>query len=320
MERIGRMAICLFVLIVLAASITVQAAQKPKIEKEEINAIIIGDRLASIAYHLGVKPEALVARSVWPAVSQGELSQIERLGCPKNITVKNKTAVPDYVKAHGIRRVLVENTKEFCLYVPESNPMDIIPLLKGQDVDIEVVDFNNGLDAAIRATGKLLNREQEAEALIASYASALARAEKRMPKEKLGKKVLVLNGIMFGKTGNSYIQVEASNGYADNLFLGPMGCENVGNLLTTSQAEISKGYFPLKNMADIAKVNPDIIIVTGASFPVEKAIVKAVKNNPALKHIAALQNHEIYNIPVYIDGSVLDYPYLLTLWTKALYR
>ena len=99
-----------------------------------------------------------------------------------------------------------------------------------------------------------------------------------------------------------------------------MGCTNVGNLLKPEKEKISKGYFTLKTMANLLQANPDIIIVTGKSFPVEKALAKVVKNDPALAQIPALKNHEIYNLPVYVDGSVLDYPYLLTLWTKALYR
>jgi len=188
MVRVGRILMFLVVLIFLAGSMTVQAAPKPKLDKEKINAIILGDRLASIAYHLGVVPEALVARCAWPAVAKGELSHIERLGCPKRVTVKNKKRVAEYAKEKGIRRILIENTQNFCFYMPDSNPMNIIPLLKSQDVDIEVVDFNNGLESAIRATGKLLNREKEADVLVATYASGLARVKKKMPKEKLGKK------------------------------------------------------------------------------------------------------------------------------------
>lgn len=308
------------ILFCLTLSLTAQAAPRSGPVKEKINAIVVGDRLATIVDHLGIVPEALVARCVWPAVTTGELRQIERLGCPKRVTVKDKKRVAEFVEKNGIKRILIENSKEFCLYMPKVNPMNIIPLLEGKGLTLDVVDFENGLDAAIRATGKLLNREAKAEELIKSYASSLARAKKKMPKEALGKKILILNGIMVGKTGKSFIQVEASGGYSDRYFLDSMGCVNVGNLLKPEGEKISKGYFTLKKMTNLLKADPDIIIVTGKSFPVERAIAKAVKKDRMLAQVSALKNHEIYNLPVYVGGSVLDYPYLLTLWSKALYR
>lgn len=321
MIRANKLIMFLIALFCLTWSMTAEAAPKAELDKEEINAIILGDRLASVAYHLGVVPEALVARCVWPAVAaKGELGYITRLGCPKRVTVKDKKLVAEFVEKKGIKRILIENTENFCRYMPDVNPMDIIPLLQGKNVVLDVVDFNQGLEPAVRAAGKLLNREVEAEALLGKYASDLARAKKKLPSAKLGKKVLILNGIMVGKTGKSFIQVEADGGYSDHFFLEPMGCESVGNLLMTKEKEASKGYFTLNNIADIAKADPDIVIVTGESFPVERALAKALKKNPELNQIAALKNHEIYNLPVYVDGSVLDYPYLLTLWTKALYR
>ena len=310
----------LVVLCCLAWSMTAEAAPQPELQKEKINAIILGDRLATVAYHLGVVPEAMVTRCVWPAATKGELRHIKKLGCPKRVTLRDKKRVAEFAEQKGIKRILIENTQDFCRSTPDANPMNIIPLLEGRDLKLEIVDFNNGIESAVRAAGKLLNREEEAEAVLTTYTSSLARAKKSLPKGRLEKRVLLLNGIMVGKTGKSFIQVEVADGYSDHFFLDPMGCHNVGNLLVTEGEKISKGYFTLKNIADIAKANPDIIIVTGQSFPVEKALAKAVKKNPALSQIVALKNHEIYNLPVYVDGSVLDYPYLLTLWTKALYR
>ncbi|WP_321389996.1 ABC transporter substrate-binding protein [uncultured Desulfuromusa sp.] len=320
MRRVNRLLMFLGVLLCLVWSMAAEAAPKQELDKENINAIILGDRLATVAYHLGVVPEALVARCVWPAVTKGELSHIKRLGCPKRATVKDKKLVAEFAEKKGIKRILIENTGDFCRYMPDANPMNIIPLLQGKNVVLDVVDFNQGLEPAVRATGKLLNREVEAEALLGKYASDLARAKKKLPSAKLGKKVLILNGIMVGKTGKSFIQVEADGGYSDHFFLEPMGCESVGNLLMTKEKEASKGYFTLNNIADIAKADPDIIIVTGESFPVEKALAGAARKNPALNQVTALKNHEIYSLPAYMDGSVLDYPYLLMLWTGALYR
>jgi ABC-type Fe3+-hydroxamate transport system substrate-binding protein len=73
-------------------------------------------------------------------------------------------------------------------------------------------------------------------------------------------------------------------------------------------------------MADIAKANPDVIIITGESFPVQKRLNKALKKNSSLFDIPAVKNHEIYSLPSYIDSSVIEYPHILRLWIAALYK
>ena len=79
--------------------------------------------------------------------------------------------------------------------------MNIVPILKGLDVTIEYVDFNEGLESAIRQTAKLLGREDKGEALIEEYNKNLVKAQAKLPKEKLGKKVLILSGTYQKGTG-----------------------------------------------------------------------------------------------------------------------
>lgn len=295
------------------------ATSGPREGKETINVIMVGDRLVDIAYNLGVVPEAMVARCIWPAVSN-ELNSVRSLGCPRCVTIKNKGAVAKFAATTGIKRILIENSKDFSLHMPSANPMKVVSQLEGKGFELGFVDFSDGIESAIEQTGRLLSREAEAEKLIKSYKSRLNKSLKRMPDKKQDKKVLILRGIPVGKTGKFFIQVEASKGYSDQFFLKPMGCENRGDLLQSKGTKVTKGYFLLGSMADIAKANPDVIIITGESFPVQKRLNKALKKNLSLFDIPAVKNHEIYSLPSYIDSSVIEYPHILRLWIAALYK
>ena len=249
------------------------------------------------------------------------LTTVQFLGCPKRVIVKKKDLVANVAKERGIKRILIEKNVNFDIHLPpEANPMKIVPLLKGKGLQLEFVDFSEGIESAIRQTGKLLNRETQAEELITTYKAALQRSKAKMPKEKLGKKVLVLNGIVVAKSAHTFIQVVAPGGYADRFFLKPMGCINVGNLIKPEGVKVKRGSFLLRNIEDIAKANPDVIILTGESFAVEKALQKALKKNPSLREVPAVKNYEMYSLPGYIDEWIIEYPYILRLWISALYK
>ena len=295
------------------------AVSGPREGKETIKVIMVGDRLVDIAYNLGVVPEAMVVRCIWPAVSN-ELNSVRSLGCPRCVTIKKKAGVAEFAATNGIKRILIENSKDFSLHMPTANPMKVVPQLKGKGFELGFVNFSDGIESAIEQTGKLLSREAEAEKLIKSYKSRLNKSLKKMPDKKQDKKVLILRGIPVGKTGKFFIQVEASKGYSDLFFLNSMGCKNVGDLLQSEGTKVTKGYFLLKKMADIAKANPDVIIITGESLPVQKGLNKALKKNSSLYDISAVKNREIYSLPSYIDSSVIEYPYILMQWISALYK
>lgn len=309
----------LFLFIALSLFLLPPAQAKPRLGKEQIKVIMIGDRLVDIAYNLGVVPEAMAIRCSWPAASN-QLSTVRHLGCPKCVTVKKKGVVAKVARKRGIKKIMVEKSKNFCLYRPEMDPMKILPLLKGKGFEVQVVDFSQGIESAIRQTARLVNREEKAEELIRTYKRTLQKFQSKMPETKLNKKVLVLNGIVQKGTGKAFIQVLAPNGYEDRFFLKPMGCTNVGNLIKPEGVKVKKGVFPLQRLEKIGKSNPDIIIITGKAFAVQNTLHKALKKNPLLSEVPAIKNHEIYSLPRYIDSSVMEYPQILRLWTRALYK
>lgn len=291
---------------------------------EKIEAIIIGDRVLDIAYNLDVLPVAMSVRgSLWPLSSELKVgSQI--LGCPNNTTVKNKNAIPNALKKFGVKRVIVEKNDNFCIYKTKVKPINIVPILEGLDVKVEFVDFNQGLESAIRQTAKLIGREDKADALIEEYNKNLAKAQAKLPKEKLGKKILILSGTYQQGTGKPMLRVEAPGGYSDQFFLEPMGCVNVGDSFKPADGKASKGHYPVSKkksgpvLEPMLEAMPDIIVITGNAYAVQKILAGSVKNNPAFAEVPAIKNMAVYNLPFHIDSSVMEYPDMLRQWAMAL--
>lgn len=293
---------------------------------EKVDAIIIGDRVLDIAYHLGVMPVAMSVRaSIWPESEKFKASS-HHLGCPNRVTVKSKNRVPDALKEFGLSRVIVEKSPEFCQYKSKVDPVKIAPILEGMDVTIEYVDFSQGLESAINQTAKLLGREEQASALIEEHNKKMSKMKAAMPKEKLGQKVLILSGTYQASTGKSTVRVEAPGGYSDRFFLEPLGCSNVGSVFAPADGKASKGYFPVKKnkkVADLSKlieVNPDVIVITGDTFAVQNVLSSYLQQNQKLAEVKAMKNKAVYTLPVHIGSSVFHYPEMFLKWQTALVR
>ena len=302
--------------LVLLSSQTAEA--KRKIAPEKIKVIMVGDRLVDVAFNLGVLPEAMSVRcSMWPMCKE-LINTSQILGCPKCIVDKTPSIVPNTAKKRGIKRIIVEKHPNFCIYKPKVKPANVVPLLKGKGLTIEYVDFSNGLESAIRQTAKLVGCQSKADALIDRYNKALAKAKKGLPKAKLGKKVVIINGTYQSATGKTFLRIEMPGGYSDSFLLHPLGCVNVGDVLKSENKKVDKGHFPIRKLDALLKAKPDVIVMTGNPFAVQKALAAAVKKNPALANVPAIKNTAIYSLPFYADSSVIEYPAILRQWTDAL--
>jgi len=285
---------------------------------EKIKAIMIGDRLVDVAFNLGILPEAMSVRcSMWPMCKE-LLNTSQVVGCPSCIVKKNPTIVPDTAKKRGIKRIILEKHPNFCIYRPKVKPANIVPLLEGKGLTIEYVDFSDGLESAIRQTAKLLECESRADALIERYNKALAKTKKGLPKEKLGKKVVIIDGVYQSSTGKTFLRIEMPGGYSDRFMLDPTGCINVGGILKLKTKKVNKGHFSIRKLDKLLIAKPDIIVMTGNPFAVQKSLAAAVKKNPALTNVPAIKNLAIYGLPFYGDSSVIEYPAILRQWTNAL--
>jgi hypothetical protein len=290
---------------------------------EKIKAIIIGDRVVDIAYNLGVLPEAMSVRgSFWPMAKKFKMaSQI--LGCPRCITLKKET-VPKACRKLGVRRLIVEKSSPYCLYEADVKPENIVPVMAGEGVKIEYVDFTKGLEQAVRDVAKLVERESKVEEVITKYEKHLAAARAQLPAEKLGKRVIILSGVYQPLTGKRLIRVEAPGGYSDRFLLEPLGCTNAGNCFKKQGKEAEKGHYLVSktrhgvDLSPLITSDPDAIVLTGDAFAVQKEINRFAKRNPAILDVKALKNMELYSLPPYVDSGVLEYPAILRKWTEAL--
>jgi len=323
LTALGFIFLTVFVMLGKTADARTRTAKAPP--PEIIDVIIIGDRVVNIAYNLDVLPVAMSVRgSLWPMA--GEIKTASQiLGCPNHIVSTNKKAIPSGLKKFNVKRVIVEKNDNFCSYKPKVNPgTQVSSILKGLDVKIDYVDFSQGVESAIRQTAKLLNREEKADALIEEYNKNLAKAQKKLPKEKLGKKVLILSGTYQSDTGKTMVRVEAPGGYSDNFFLKPMGCINVGDIFLPENGKADKGHYPVAKkrsgfiLDPMIEAKPDIIVITGNVYAVQKVLASSIKNNPAFADVPAIKNMAIYNLPFYVDSSVIEFPDMLRQWAVAL--
>jgi ABC-type Fe3+-hydroxamate transport system substrate-binding protein len=305
---------------------TMAAAGMRGLPPERIDAIIIGDRVVDIAYHLGVLPRAMSVRgSLWPMAKKLKVSS-QILGCPNYTTVKKKNTIPDALDTLGIRRVIVERHPQFCLYKPKVNPENIAPILAGKDVTIEYVDFSKGLADAVRQTARLVGSEDKAAALITAYEKALAAAKAKLPVDKAGKKVIIFNGTYQAASGRSMLRVEAPGGYSDRYLLAPLGCVNVGDCFKPEGGEPSKGHYPVRKrksglvLDPLLAADPDAIILLGEAFAVQRAFADYGAAHPEFAELKAIRSGAVYALPAYVDSGVLEYPAVLSKWTVALAR
>ena len=315
----------LMILIFIAAVLGPASAHAgPKVSPPEVaDVIIIGDRVVDIAFNLGVMPKAMSVRgAMWPLAKKLKtVSQM--LGCPNCVTRK-RHIVSDACKKFDVKRLIIEKSDPYCLYKPKVKPENVVPFMAGQNVAIDYVDFSGGLESAIRRTARLLGKENRANAVIEKYNRALTAALAGLPAEKSGKKVIILYGTYQPSTGKTMLRVEAPGGYADRFLLKKIGCTNAGDAFKPASGKAAKGHYPVRKkkgdmvLDPLIKADPDIIVMTGDAFAVQKALADFRRHHPELGKVKAFGNMALYALPAYIDSSVLEYPGILKKWTAAL--
>jgi hypothetical protein len=311
---------CLFIVAILITGlfITSHADAEPKKVPEKIEAVIVGDRVVDIAYNLGFVPSAMSIRcSLWPMCdSLKEASQV--LGCPRCIVTKNPKALPGYLKKNNIKKVIIEKSEKFCLYMPKVNPMKSVKLIKDTDVEIRYVDFSDGVESAIHQTAVVLGVENKAQTLIERYKKDLEDIKSLIPEKAQYRKVIILNGVYQAATDKVFVRVEAPGGYSDRYMLEPLGCVNVGGSLMKEGTRVTKGHFNIRKMNSLVKVNPDVIVMTGDAYAVQRALSMYVKSNHEMSGITALRKAAIFALPLYVDSGILEYPGVFRKWAAAL--
>jgi hypothetical protein len=316
--RAGVAAAALALVVLTATALPRNAAAAFAAPPDRAEVIMVGDRLVDVAHSMGVVPEAMAVRaSLWPlSKSLAKASQI--LGCPNSMFKKKGAPIIAFAGANGIKRVLIEKNDAFCAYVPDLKLEALAPFLEKAGLEIAFVDFNSGLETAVRETAKALGRSDKVEEVLADYNKALAKTRKKMSGKSFAKRVVVLKGIYQSETGKAFVQVEAPGGYADTFLLSVTGSKNVGNLLAGKDAEPAKGHYTIRKLDGLVEAAPDAIVMTGDALAVQKVLSDAIKKNPALAQVPAIKSRAVYSLPAYVDAGIMEYPMVLRRWADVL--
>jgi len=311
---------------VLGALVALPATAAPgKAPPERAEVIMIGDRLVNVAYHLGVVPRALSIRGdVWPFGRTLAKTTSIIMGCPGYIAKRDPEMVPRILRETGVKRILIEHSPEFDRLKPQRDPMTVIPVLEASGVledlgvTVEIVDFGEGIDAAITRVGALLDRADKAEALIHRRTSALDRANNGLPLTEAGGSVVILNGVYQSATGKGFVRVELPGGYADTFLLEPLGLTNAGGAFVEAGAKAQHGFATVRTLDLLKTISPDALVLTGDADAVQRALIKAMARDPALADIPAIARGAVVTLPAYVDSNVIEYPTVLQRWSVTL--
>ncbi|MBB4265723.1 hypothetical protein GGD89_001347 [Roseospira visakhapatnamensis] len=311
--------------LVTAVTATTAAAKPGTPPPERQDVIMIGDRLVNVAYHLGVVPRAMSIRGdAWSFGRTLAKTSTMILGCPQYIVARDPEIVPRTLRETGIRRVLIEHTPGFDRLKPVRDPMKAVSMLRESgvlddlDVSVEVVAFGDGLDAAIRRVGALLDRTEQAEALISRRAAALEAALARLPTAEPGTTVVILNGVHQDANGKGFVRVEVPGGYSDAFLLEPMGLTNAGGAFVEAGATVRHGFATVGSLAPLTAIRPDVLVLTGDADAVQRKLLAARRQDPALAEIPAIASGHVFALPAYVDSSVIEYPTVLRRWASTL--
>jgi len=292
---------------------------------ERAPVVMVGDRLVNIAYHLGVIPQAMSIRGdIWTFGRTLARTSSMILGCPNYIVRRDPDIVPRTLRETGIRRVLVEHTPGFDRHKPVRDPMNLIPLLETSGVAddlgvvVEVVDFTQGLEPAIRQIGALLDRTEAAEELIQARAAALQAAQARISGGLAGKRVVILNGVHQDATGKGFVRVELPGGYADDFLLEPLGLTNAGGGFVEAGATAKHGFAMANTLLPLKTIQPDVLVLTGDADAVLRKLARERRRDPAFATIPAIASGAVVALPAYYDSNVIEYPAVLGRWAVTL--
>ena len=294
------------------------ASATPVPEKADV--IIIGDRLVDIAYNLGVLPAAMSVRcSSWPMCDTLKTA-CQVLGCPNCLQKKKAKPLINFAKAHQIKNVIIEKGDPFCTLVPELRPEKMAGMLEKQGLSVTVVEYSHDLSKTVNQMAAILGKADKAQTVLDNYVKNLSKIMKHIEKKRFAKRVVILNGVFQASSGKSFLRMESPGGYADQFLLSALKSTNVGNEMVKPDRKSSKGHYSIRKLNSLIVAAPDAIIVTGDGFAVQKALARALVQTPGLAKVPAIKNQAIYNLPGFIQSSLIEYPSILSQWAFVLER
>ena len=216
--------------------------------------------------------------------------------------------------------MIIEKGNPFCVLVPELHPEAMADMLKKKGFSVTVVPYEGDLSKTVNQMAALLDRKDQAKDLIETYEKNMAAVTAEIEKKTYAQRVVVLNGVFQASSKKSFLRLESPGGYADKFLLSPLKSANVGDEMVSAGKKPSKGHFTIRKLNKLVTANPDAIIITGDGFAIQKALTRAIADNPGLAQIPAIKNQAIYTLPGFVQSSLIEYPSILAQWAFVLER
>lgn len=281
---------------------------------ELCNAIFIGDSILDVGHALGCYPRGLIGGQV--PITEKEFPFIRHLECVLCVMgPKRKLLLSAYEKM-GIERIIIENSDS------NPNPATIAYELREEGLNVEILDFTQGMESVFEQAGQLFNCPKEAEKAFKKY--TIAKAEFAENVLQLNKKVLVLLGLTRSIKEEGFLLLETPNSFLDKAILHPLGCRNVGEALLQEDAIIAlDGIQKIENINilinGLFEAKPDVIALTGVANVGLSALEQAVKQTPSLAtEVPALAQHAIYSLPHCCSSLPASLPFIQKEWAHTL--
>ncbi len=170
------------------------------------------------------------------------------------------------------------------VFAPVSLIADFLPKFEAADIDYGFVNLSNvdGMYKSIADLGKLLGKQEQADALVKDYEDFMKEYNEKHG-DKKAKKVLILMGLP-----GSYV-IATEHSYVGSL-VEMAGGENVYSG-TDEQ-------FLAVNSEDILSKNPELILRTAHAVPDEvmEMFKEDFESNDIWKHFEAVEKGEVYDL------------------------
>ncbi len=205
---------------------------------------------------------------------------------------------------------LIKTLNPDYVFGPSSLISDLLPKYNAADIDYGFLNLSNvpGMYKSIEDLGKLLDREAEANALVAEYDAFMENYKSELGAKK-GKRVLILMGLP-----GSYV-VATEHSYAGSL-VEMAGGENV--------YAGSDQQFLAVNTEDMLTKDPDVILRTAHALPgdVMAMFKKDFAENDIWKHFRCVEEGEVYDLNYQMFGmsAKFNYPEALSYLKEVLYE
>ncbi|MCG8639997.1 MAG: hypothetical protein MI862_09675 [Desulfobacterales bacterium] len=282
-------------------------------EFKKINGFLMGERLLDVVYHLGYAPTALVGGCGSRVAAKFEGHSVLG-GCTGRMLRNEAKNLKALCRDNNIDRVISEKGIKPCSGGPDKPLSELL----GKKSRVTLIDFSKGLVPAIHEIAGILGCPEKGEALAATYGKAMEKALAGISKTAEPKKIVVPKGIHTA-SGKGFLQVEAATGPSGHALLPTLGLESAGPAMASETAKASHGFLPLHNLKKLSQVSPDVIVVMGDAFVVQRELNRWAKSDPkAAAAVPALFNHAVFTLPPADSEGALGYPGILNRWASTL--